>query len=931
MEGFVPGLILLASGVLIWIVVRVILRVWLGWGNLDAVTATLKEHEHAVLVVRFGGRAVFANQKARELFHLRPNEKLNLERLARQVRPAEQFLAMCNADGQGRFMLGGYLTESNSYSMVVEGQRLQVLVFQKKEVTSRLQSPQNGQNQTLQTITEISRSVVSSLDLEVTLQTIMDGVEKVVPSDFMQIALWDRETEELLAYRLLGFPGTGSQVELSGDRFRLGEGYTGIVAHQRAPLLVPDVQERPDISPAMDIQSSPLQSYVGVPMVIGRELIGTLELGALAADRFQQEDLEVVELLSEQAAIAIHNSRLYQEEKRRAAELASLSQMTLALSALSDPATLFTHMVTRIKSLFQVEVLGFLIYDPETRVLAGRLPFHGLPAQFVELYQTTIQPGSAAARILEEQDVIFSDNAAEDERWEQLGLGHLAKAASLRGAVLMPLSSGGRMLGYLQASNRKNDAGAALSHDELRLLTIIANQAALIIENSHLRAHSKRRNQRVETLRQISAIASSAAALDEVLARSLRELANLVQADVAFMLLNDQQAGRLVIHQESIFDQNGNLGALDFAVPMNDPQYLMTVTTRRHSLLVSWQIEKEISLPFYQSVVAELQVESLMIVPLVVRGDGIGELWLGSLQDGDFSASDLQVMTMATSQLASVIDHTSLALQNTALTAESMLLKEGRERRVEKWTTELRQEYRNQQAISEYIANVNHEMRTPMTALKGYIEMLLVGASGEINQEQRDILQIISRNFERLNLLVGDLLDVSRIESGRVMLSSEALDVGKIAEDVVAEIKRRAQKDNKMISIDLQVNGDLPVCCGDPLRVHQILYNLVSNAYFYTPQDGQVEIRMHAAGGDEVQVDVKDNGIGIDPTHHERIFERFYRGDDAMVAAHAGAGLGLAITRALVEMHKGRIWFHSEGQRGKGSVFSFVLPAYRQE
>ena len=931
MEGFVPGLILLASGVLIWIVVRVILRVWLGWGNLDAVTATLKEHEHAVLVVRFGGRAVFANQKARELFHLRPNEKLNLERLARQVRPAEQFLAMCNADGQGRFMLGGYLTESNSYSMVVEGQRLQVLVFQKKEVTSRLQSPQNGQNQTLQTITEISRSVVSSLDLEVTLQTIMDGVEKVVPSDFMQIALWDRETEELLAYRLLGFPGTGSQVELSGDRFRLGEGYTGIVAHQRAPLLVPDVQERPDISPAMDIQSSPLQSYVGVPMVIGRELIGTLELGALAADRFQKEDLEVVELLSEQAAIAIHNSRLYQEEKRRAAELASLSQMTLALSALSDPATLFTHMVTRIKSLFQVEVLGFLIYDPETRVLAGRLPFHGLPAQFVELYQTTIQPGSAAARILEEQDVIFSDNAAEDERWEQLGLGHLAKAASLRGAVLMPLSSGGRMLGYLQASNRKNDAGAALSHDELRLLTIIANQAALIIENSHLRAHSKRRNQRVETLRQISAIASSAAALDEVLARSLRELANLVQADVAFMLLNDQQAGRLVIHQESIFDQNGNLGALDFAVPMNDPQYLMTVTTRRHSLLVSWQIEKEISLPFYQSVVAELQVESLMIVPLVVRGDGIGELWLGSLQDGDFSASDLQVMTMATSQLASVIDHTSLALQNTALTAESMLLKEGRERRVEKWTTELRQEYRNQQAISEYIANVNHEMRTPMTALKGYIEMLLVGASGEINQEQRDILQIISRNFERLDLLVGDLLDVSRIESGRVMLSSEALDVGKIAEDVVAEIKRRAQKDNKMISIDLQVNGDLPVCCGDPLRVHQILYNLVSNAYFYTPQDGQVEIRMHAAGGDEVQVDVKDNGIGIDPTHHERIFERFYRGDDAMVAAHAGAGLGLAITRALVEMHKGRIWFHSEGQRGKGSVFSFVLPAYRQE
>ena len=115
MEGLVPGLILLGSGLLIWIVIRVVLRVVPGWGDLDAITAALTENEHAVLVIRPGGRAVYANQKARELFNLRQNEKLNLESLARQVRPGEQFLALCSVDGQGRFMLCGHLTESNSY------------------------------------------------------------------------------------------------------------------------------------------------------------------------------------------------------------------------------------------------------------------------------------------------------------------------------------------------------------------------------------------------------------------------------------------------------------------------------------------------------------------------------------------------------------------------------------------------------------------------------------------------------------------------------------------------------------------------------------------------------------------------------------------------------------------------------------------------
>jgi GAF domain-containing protein/nitrogen-specific signal transduction histidine kinase len=662
-EGIVPGLILLGSGLLIWIVTRVILRAVSGWSNLDALTATLKEHEHAVLVVRSGGRAVFANQKAREMFQLHQDEALNLERLARKVRPGEQFLALCSADGQARFMLGGRLTESNSYSMIVDDQRLQVLVLQKIETASAMLAPQGGQSQALQTITEINQAIVSSLNLEVTLQAIMESVEKVMPADFIQIALWDRETEQLLPYRFEGFPGMDNKVALSEDRFRLSEGFSGTVAREQSALLIPDVSARPDFSPAMDIQSFPLQSYIGAPLMVGKKLIGTLDLGALVADRFQQEDLEVVELLSGQVAIAIHNSRLYHEEKRRGSELASLSQMTQALCALSDPATMFARIVESIKPLFQVDVLGFLIYDPESRILAGRQPFHGLPDQFIELYQTIIEPNSEAERILEEQDVIFSDNAAEDARWEQLGLSHLAKAASLRDTVLMPLLSGGRMVGYLQASNHKNETAGGLSHDELRLLTIIANQAALIVENSHLRTHGWKRNERVETLRRISALTSSATLFDDILAGSLKTLAKLVQADVAFIFLINQESGRFEAHQPSFFVKNRDLEPVNLGMPMNDPQYLMTLTARRKSLLASRNIEKVITLPFYQSVLSDIQMEAVMVAPLVVRDKGVGELWVGSRLAGAFNEGDLQVLTMAANQLAGVVDQECVVVQ----------------------------------------------------------------------------------------------------------------------------------------------------------------------------------------------------------------------------------------------------------------------------
>jgi PAS domain S-box-containing protein len=229
---------------------------------------------------------------------------------------------------------------------------------------------------------------------------------------------------------------------------------------------------------------------------------------------------------------------------------------------------------------------------------------------------------------------------------------------------------------------------------------------------------------------------------------------------------------------------------------------------------------------------------------------------------------------------------------------------------------------------SEFVATVSHELRTPMTSIRGYVDILLMGAAGALNENQTHFLGIVKNNTERLNILVNDLLDISRIEAGRVTLAPQSLDLRDLAEDVLADLLRRSQEENKPMAFALDAAKNLPRAQGDAERIRQVMGNLVSNAYHYTPENGQITVRITTTDS-EVQVDVVDTGVGIPVEDQGRIFDRFYRGEDPLVLATPGTGLGLAIVKQLVEMHNGRIWLKSEGV-GKGSTFSFTLPVFKK-
>jgi PAS domain S-box-containing protein len=229
-------------------------------------------------------------------------------------------------------------------------------------------------------------------------------------------------------------------------------------------------------------------------------------------------------------------------------------------------------------------------------------------------------------------------------------------------------------------------------------------------------------------------------------------------------------------------------------------------------------------------------------------------------------------------------------------------------------------------AKSEFVSTVSHELRTPMTAIKGYTDLLHAGAAGPITPEQQRFLSTIKNNTDRLTALINDLLDISRMETGRVRFEPQPVQIGEVIAEVVNALAGQAEE--KHLSLTYEVAAGLPDVMGDRDRLNQVLTNLVGNSIRYTPESGKIEVRAYSVER-AVRVDVQDTGIGIAPEDMGHIFDRFYRAAHPLVQETRGTGLGLSIVKMFVEMHGGRIWVESTPDRG--STFTFILPIPIQE
>jgi signal transduction histidine kinase len=221
----------------------------------------------------------------------------------------------------------------------------------------------------------------------------------------------------------------------------------------------------------------------------------------------------------------------------------------------------------------------------------------------------------------------------------------------------------------------------------------------------------------------------------------------------------------------------------------------------------------------------------------------------------------------------------------------------------------------------EFIAMASHELRAPLTSITLYAHMLVDGEAGTLSEEQLSFVHIVSSNADRLTRLVNDLLDVSRLASGRLQLTLRAVDLKAIVQQVCTELQ--AVGDSKRIQTVATLPPQPVHVKADQGRLVQILTNLLSNAYKYSPEESTVTVQVHPQA-QRAQVDVIDQGMGIAALDQSQLFSKFFRTEEAKRQGIGGTGLGLYITRALVEMQDGQIWITS--RQGEGSTFSFTLP-----
>ena len=272
----------------------------------------------------------------------------------------------------------------------------------------------------------------------------------------------------------------------------------------------------------------------------------------------------------------------------------------------------------------------------------------------------------------------------------------------------------------------------------------------------------------------------------------------------------------------------------------------------------------------------------------------IGALSVGNrVSARSFSGHDCQL-------LLALADYAAIAIENSRLYDEVRLA---------------------DRAKSEFVSFVAHELRTPMTSIRGYAELLAKGAVGPLTPQQEEFLATILSNAERMQVLVSDLRDISRIELGQLQLELKPVRLTEALENGLEAT--RAQIDARSQRLELDVPDDLPPVYADPARLEQVLINLLSNAYKYTPEGGQIRVRARRQNGD-VHCAVSDSGIGISPEDQARLFTKFFRSEDPAVREMPGTGLGLCIVKSLVELQGGHIIV--ESQLGRGTTFAFTVP-----
>lgn len=419
---------------------------------------------------------------------------------------------------------------------------------------------------------------------------------------------------------------------------------------------------------------------------------------------------------------------------------------------------------------------------------------------------------------------------------------------------------------------------------------------ALRLKAEELRRFSIRKSREARTLHDVAATVSHDRQTQTALGAVVSIIAKYLEADTVAFLLVDEKTGDLVV-------QPGAYGLeseeMLYRVPASDENSSSARVFRTGDCFLTGDAQND---PGTIARYAKLwKIHSLMTVPIRTERQPLGVLRVGSFKRDFFSKEHLELLKVIAGEAAVVVE-TAILNRRLAENAERL----GTLNRIK----------------DDFVSMVSHEFKTPLTTIMGFISVMLEGDTGPLTEQQRKFLTVTKNAVKRLEALVTELLDLSRLEGG-VKMELSRINLAGLLRTSVEGLRAQAEGAGKELVCDIPES--LPWAMGDEKWLHLVMDNLVSNAVKFTRPGGKVRVSI-ADKGDFIMTSVADDGVGIPPEDQEHIFEKFYRARNAQVP---GSGLGLAISREIVVKHGGKIWFESEP--GKGTKFHFVVSAARQK
>ncbi len=625
------------------------------------------------------------------------------------------------------------------------------------------------------------------------------------------------------------------------------------------------------------------RTFAAMPLVSRSRLIGSLVISDPRPRGIDRDQLQFVALLLQYAAGALHNALSIAEADERADREAVANRIAQRLYSDLDPSTVVRSALEALGAELKVSRVLVASRDEHGEIKV----IHTWAAEGVEPIPVGTRGELPLAMLAaREGRTIAVRDAEHDPRLADPTLGgHRFIERGTRAGIATPIGLGGQLTGVLAL--HQVGASRAWTVQDIRLLETIARELRTALEAAHLLEARQRESERMLALHHASSLVAGEMDPSEVLGEILDATAALLGRGVAALYRWDDRAQVLRLAEDvraapgtaKVIGAGEGVGGQAFAsgkpVIVND--YAEWAKAAPANVAAGWR--------------------AAVSVPLVRAGQRLGVLTVGATdQHTRFDEEDARLLGLFGDQVAAALGTAELVAQQRKA---------------------VQQLERLNAAKSDFVSIVSHEFRTPLTGIQGFSELI---RDEELSvEEMKEYAGDINTDAQRLNRMITEMLDLDRMESGRMTLNVERIDLNAI----LAETAERLAQGAPRHTIRLQLDPQLPLVDLDRDKMSQVMLNLLSNAVKYSPNGGEITITTRIEGL-MVHVFVRDAGLGIPADSLEKVFDRYSRLESGATRYIQGTGLGLPITRQIVEMHGGRAWV--ESTVGEGSVFQFTLP-----